>query len=271
MSEDYNSEVTNDEQIDVVDQSESQDDFALIPEEESEGTDDGQAEVVDQPQSREDNHIARQARLKAERELSEKAQRMATEEADRRIRESGAVNPYTDRPFESLKEFEDYGRKVKEAEQRERAENEGKTLDEVVQEDADREYIRKKKAEESEAAERAEKKREREQFFREDLENFQERYPDVDVEKLDSNKKFRKFVGSRYGREPLAELYEDYIDLVSEAEKNGIAKATTRSNRSTGTGESGGQTLTAQQKKDLDTWNRNNPDMKMTAKEFMTR
>jgi len=270
-------EVTNDEQLDVVDQAPSQNEFALV-----EDSHDDQPEIVDQEveeperakkQSREDNHAAKAARLQAERAAKaeiEKAKQEAYAEFENKLKASGVKNPYTDENFKSFDEFLEYGRKVTEAEQRDRAESEGKTIEEIQQEDADKEYLAKKRQEDSERATQEEENNNRQAFLKADIADFMERYPEVDIANLVVNKSFLKFAGSRFEKEPLADLYTDFADLVGEAEANGRAKDT-RGARSTGSGSDAGVVLTAAQKRDLEDWNRKNPDMKMTPKEFLGR
>ena len=96
-------------------------------------------------------------------------------------------------------------------------------------------------------------------------------YPDVDVVKLDGNDNFRKFCGTRYGKEPLADLYTDYLSLVDVSEKAGAAKRDTRSERSTGSGSDGGARLTAQQQRDIKEWRDRFPYMDMSPAEFSKR
>lgn len=114
--------------------------------------------------------------------------------------------------------------------------------------------------------------REQHEFIARDLEDFQERYPAVDVAALDGDRQFRRFCGSRYGREPLADLFTDYLEIAGEQRSAAAARSESRSRRETGAGSgSGGETLTASQQKELDEWNRTYPSMKMTAKEFLSR
>lgn len=258
MEENNSTEVTevieSGEQAEVVDQQEERNsDFDMVEvtndshddavdhQSETEGTESDKTDTEDteksEKQSRLDNQAARLARLKAERD----AKKAANAEADRRIRESGAINPYTEKPFQSLKEFEDYGKRVKAAESGE-------------------EYHPTPE----------EPKNAAEDFFKDDLINFLDSHPGVDVEALDNNPNFRKFCGTRYGKEPLSNLYDDYVSLVSTAEKVGKAKDT-RAERSTGSGAAGGAVLSPAQRAALNDWNRHNPDMKMTAKEFLSR
>lgn len=109
-------------------------------------------------------------------------------------------------------------------------------------------------------------------FVKTDLLDFMEHYPQFsaeDLEALEHNAQFRRFCGTRYGREPLAVLYGDYLFVVEGAGKAAEDRAASRSARSTGGGTAGGATLTPAQRKLLDAWNEANPDMQMTAKEYL--
>ena len=99
-----------------------------------------------------------------------------------------------------------------------------------------------------------------------------EKFPHVDILRLEQNSAFRRFAGSRYGKESLAQLYEDYTGLVAEAEKSAEVKAEAKRSRLTG-GSSGGRggALSSSQRDALRRWNDSNPDMKMTEKEFLER
>ena len=91
------------------------------------------------------------------------------------------------------------------------------------------------------------------------------------LEKLEKNKSFLTFCGSRFGKEPLGDLYDTYLEVVGEAGRAAVAKQAGRNDRSTGGGSTGGVTMTASQQRSLDAWNAANPDMAMTAKEFLKR
>lgn len=106
-------------------------------------------------------------------------------------------------------------------------------------------------------------------FLERDVQDFLAKHPEVDIVLLDANPIFRRFCGSRYGMESLAKLYEDYREIVDGAEKAARAAVQSRSKRSTGSGGGGGDILTAKQRASLEAWNRANPDMKMTAREFL--
>lgn len=108
-------------------------------------------------------------------------------------------------------------------------------------------------------------------FAMRDLDEFLARHADVDVEKLMGNARFVRFCGSRMGREYLADLYDDFTALVSEAGAAAVARARSRGMRSTGGGTAGGALLTPAQKYVLDAWNTEHPEMAMTAREFLGR
>ena len=99
-----------------------------------------------------------------------------------------------------------------------------------------------------------------------------DRFPDVDIDSLDKNISFRRFAGSRYGKESLADLYESYRDIVEGAEKAASYKSAAKASRTTGgsSGKSAGA-LSSDQREALRRWNESNPDMKMSEKEFLGR
>ena len=117
----------------------------------------------------------------------------------------------------------------------------------------------------------AAEKKARLDFAMRDLDEFLARHADVDVEKLLGNQRFVRFCGSRMGHEYLADLYDDFAELVSEAGAAAVERARSRKERSTGGGTAGGALLTPAQKYVLDAWNAEHPEMAMTAKEFLGR
>ena len=113
-------------------------------------------------------------------------------------------------------------------------------------------------------------RRKQKEFLQADAADFMERYPSVDIIKLQGNADFREFCGSRFGKEPLGDLYESYMKLFGKASAKSKAESKAARGVGGGTGTAGSG-LTAAQQKELDAWNRENPDMKMTAKEFLSR
>ncbi|MBE6070208.1 MAG: hypothetical protein E7211_21330 [Clostridium lundense] len=115
---------------------------------------------------------------------------------------------------------------------------------------------------------------ERRAFIAGDVMDFVARYPQFGVNEvamLESSRPFRQFCGTRFGVEPLWQLYADYLELMSGAEQAAAAKATRRSARSTGGGTAGTSPLTPEQQRTLDAWNAEHPEMAMTAREFLER
>lgn len=105
------------------------------------------------------------------------------------------------------------------------------------------------------------------------VEEFSGKYEDIDLEKLAKDQKFIKFASKRTGT--LLEKYEDYIELVGETEAETVAKVMSKELRSTsgGKGNNSGGTygLTDEQKRTVDEWNKKNPRMQMSYKEFAER
>ena len=109
-------------------------------------------------------------------------------------------------------------------------------------------------------------------FVHDDVLDFIERYPGFDAEGLEAlerNEQFRRFCGTRYAREPLAQLYGDYLTVIDGAGAAAVNRANSRSARSTGGGSTGGTTLSPEQRRTLERWNEENPEMAMTAKEYL--
>lgn len=125
--------------------------------------------------------------------------------------------------------------------------------------------------EEELAARAAALKAEKARFLLEDLRRFVERWPGVDPGRLERSPQFRRFAGDRLYRQPLCQLYADFAALVTDAGRAAEERCTRRSARSTGGGAGGGaELLSAEQRRCLDQWNRENPDLKMTAREFLS-
>ena len=245
----------------------SQDDETDIGED-AENSDSDGAGQNSPVQTREENSAIRAARIRATRE----AEKAAAEKADREIAASGVINPLTKKPFKNMAEFREYGEKYRRAEIEERAKKEGRSVEELEEEDLNRRFITSlRKKEEETNTKRADTK----SFIENDVLDFVEKFPEFDtaekLSQLENNKSFREFCGTRFGREPLAELYASYVSIVGRAENAAIAKNTSRTARSTGSGGEGGASLTPGQKKTLDEWNAANPDMQMTPKEFLSR
>lgn len=229
---------------------------------------DGAGQADGHAQTREQNAAMRAMRLRAQHD----AEAAARAKADATIAGmTGLRNPYTKKPFSSMQELIDYNARVIKAENAKKAKETGRPVEEIEEDAANRAFLTALRKESTARAAAAEQKQTSQEWFRQDLADFMSTHPDVDVSSLDRNPRFRKFVGSRYGREPLAKLYDDYVAIVGDASEAAVVKAASRSTRSTGSGSTGGAVLTPSQKTALDRWNEEHPEMKMTAKEFLQR
>lgn len=219
-------------------------------------------------QTHEDNAAAKAARIKAEQETSERLRKQFDED----IAGLGVPNPFTGRPFKNFQEFKEYGMKFRAQQLEKKAREQGRPVEELREEDENRSYIARKRQEEKTQKEAMEAREKQKQFLAADVRAFAGKYPDIDVAKLEGNQKFRKFCGNRIYKEPLAELYADFVELMSHAERAAVEKAAGKQSRGTGGGGGGGNAvLSPEQQRALDEWNREYPTLKMTAKEFLSR
>ena len=225
------------------------------------------ADGADQQGARAVNAAIAAARRRAERDTEERVRRQTDSDiAGYRIPNPAKPGTY----FSSKKDLEDYSEALRRADAQQRAKAQGRSVEEVVEEDADRAFIRAQRTAAAKAEEEHKKQQERDSFIAADLEDFQSRYPNVDIASVDRNPAFRRFVGSRYGKEPLANLWGDYVALVGETAAQQRAESADRRARSTGYGIGGsGNTLTAAQRAALKEWNAEHPEMHMTEKEFL--
>lgn len=263
-------EVLDAEHEEVVASPTGDDEENEILEEEGENKD----EVAEHSQSKKkqshaDNAVAKAARIRAQQETQDRMK----EQYDNEIAGFGIPNPYTGKPFRSFKEFLEYGEKYKKEQLEARAEKEGKSVEELREEEENRSYISQKRREDKLEKEKMKALKEQNEFLKKDIRTFKSKYPDIDIAKLEKNLKFKKFCGKRLYKESILDLYEDFTELISDAEAIATAKATTKTSRSTGSGNNGltNVTLTAEQKAQLEEWNSENPHLKMTAKEFFER
>ena len=230
----------------------------------------GKGQDVAEParQSREEN-----ARYQAARKAGEDA---GYRRAQDRFRKAFARLGMTEDgggAIDSLDGLEAYADRARSRRIKAAAEESGRTVEELEEEEDAKEAIREQKREKAEREKSDAAKRRQSEWVRSDAEKFIAAHPDVDLAKLDANAKFRKFCGSRYGREPLSQLYEDWQEFAGEeAAAKAVGKAAEKDDRSTGAGTGGtSEGLTAAQQRALDEWNREYPQMKMTAKEFLKR
>lgn len=236
--------------------------------EESEGEKGSGSADRGRAQSHAENNASRAARHAGDRA----GYARAMSEIDARIAAMGMRNAQSGTVISSLSELEDYGKSARRAQLQARAKEEGKTVEELEEEEDNKAFVARARKKEQQDRERQSAEDKQKAWIAEDAERFVEAYPDVNIADLENNKSFLKFCGSRYGKEPLAELYADWTEITGGAAKAASAKAQSKSQRATGSGSgSGAVTLTAEQQRSLDEWNRTYPAMKMSAKEFLSR
>lgn len=83
-----------------------------------------------------------------------------------------------------------------------------------------------------------EDKQKTEEAWNGQVKEFQDKHPDVDMEKLAANEKFTAFLSKANPSLPLVDVYETYVDLVGGAEKAAIEKIQSNAERSTFSGKS---------------------------------
>ena len=229
----------------------------------------GQEAAEPAKQSREDN-----ARFQAARKAGEAAGfKKAQERYSAAVAKLGLTDPDGGGAIDSLDVLETYADKTRTERLKKAAAESGRTVEELEEEEDAKQVVRKQKRERAEKEKAEAEAKRQSDWVAQDAAAFLRDHPDVDISKLDANEKFRRFCGSRYGREPLSELYADWQELVGEdAAAKAVEKSAKKAERSTGAGGGGvSDGLTAAQQRELDEWNRNYPQMKMTAKEFFER
>ncbi len=238
-------------------------DFAMIQvEEPQENDEDAEKPAAQKPTAAD---VQRLQQLQAQRAANLSAR------IDGDIAAAGVPNPYTGQPFRSVREFQEYGAKLRDAEIRKQAKSTGRSVEELTEEAADRAFVRTQRQQAERAQLAAEQRQAQQAFFDRDYQDFTAKYPNVDPAVLEKDKLFMRFAGSRYGHEPLAKLYGDYKSIVGDVGAAEAVRKSKKADRSTGGGRAGGVSLSPDQKKLLDEWNADHPEMAMTAKEFMSR
>jgi hypothetical protein len=156
-----------------------------------------------------------QAEKRREREAKEEAIRKKIEQESYRkgiVDAVGGVNPYTGEKIQDEADIDEYLLMKK-------LEKEGK--------DPIEDYAAAVKGEKREKAEKAKAESKRV----EELTEFADKYPNVDVSALLQDSKFGKFAGKRVQHESLAEVYADYLEFTgnesAEIEKKAAVKAKT--------------------------------------------
>ena len=195
-----------------------------------EGADDepaGDAARQEAERARKFNASMKAARLDGEKAAEERLSKAHAQ----RIADIRMPNP--EKPgeyFTTIEEMEAYSKSYRRSQAEARAKREQRSVEEILEEDENRAYLAKKRKEE---AAKAHSEPDTGATMRAHVAEMRERYPDVDILKLEQNQSFIRFCGSRYGKESLADLYEAYIELMGGAEKAAAAKAQSKAQRST--------------------------------------
>lgn len=167
-------------------------------------------------QTRDENSKYAQARRKAEEEFKKKesdAYKRGKIEAYK-----GKLNPYTQTVISDENDFEVYESMC------EIANNGGDPIADFIQYTTDKKREEQKKLQEKEKITEEAKK---------DIEDFSNKYPDVDLSKLLNNEDFKDYIDGK--RKPLVELYEKYRNLENRFRTSGveIAKKTIANSQAT--------------------------------------
>ncbi len=120
-------------------------------------------------------------------------------------------------------------------------------------------------------------------FAERDLNEFMQRHGNVDVMELMNDPRFLRFGGSRIGRESLADLYDDYVSVMTGGDTGtpqaqplrsmtqGATGAASASIAPAASGISGKSMLTPVQRNSLRDWNRSQPSLAMSEQEYLSK
>ena len=172
------------------------------------------AEVEKTKQTKEENaKFAKERREKAQKEKAEKEAKEQKELELQKLRYDtikdtlGGINPYTKEKIEDNYDVEEY-LTMKEMEKQ--------GLD-PVQDYAS--YIKQKQRTDNQKKIEQAQKVDKEQWIKNDRQEFVDKYPDVDLNSLINDPMFEKFAYGKVGNIPMASIYEDYQSLMNEVNK----------------------------------------------------
>lgn len=178
-------------------------------EEETEEAEDGKEAETDDTEEAEESVNTKsnsyQAQKRREREARE--ERIKQDAYTKGMIEAlGGENPYTGEKIEDASDVEEYL-------MMRNLEKQGK--DPVV------DYHKAVKEKSKKAATDAKEEADR----RQEIAEFAEKYPEVQMQELLSNERFVKFAGKRVGKESLSDIYADYLSFTSEYDTEAQRKA----------------------------------------------
>lgn len=116
----------------------------------------------------------------------------------------GGKNPYTNEEMKDHADVEEY------LAMREIEKNGGDPISD---------YSKFHKQKEKEKSEQVKKAEDEKEWYRKDHEAFVTKYPEVNLDNLIKDNAFQKYAGGKVGVVPLTEIYEGFMEIVSEYEK----------------------------------------------------
>ena len=160
-------------------------------------------------QTKEQNSENARRRREAERQAELERAKAAVREQTI-IETLGGKNPYTNEEMKDHADVEEY------LAMREIAKNGGDPLSD---------YSKFQKQKERERVEQADKAAKEKEWYRKDQEDFATKHPEVNLQALIQDPQFQKFASGKVGVLPLSEIYEGFIEVVTEYEKKAKAMA----------------------------------------------
>lgn len=243
-------------------------DVAVEQEENSEETEEQETPVSADNRAEIDQTKAFSKRLKEE---TAKLERKTQERIDSFYRSAydGAEDPDTGEKL-AIKTEADFMEWDKARKEKSYANEYGVTSDEAKEMLADQEFIRNQRKKTQ-----MQQRQQQEQELltakaAQDIQDFAEANPNIKVNTLMQNEAFMDYADGKLGSKPLADIYDGFIALVGNAETAAIAKSDAKKQRSTSAGANSTKNiLSKEQEISRLEWNRQNPDCKISQKEFL--
>ena len=154
-------------------------------------------------QTKEQNSENARRRREAERQAELERAKAAVREQTI-IETLGGKNPYTNEEMKDHADVEEY------LAMREIEKNGGDPISD---------YSKFHKQKEKEKSEQVKKAEDEKEWYRKDHEAFVTKYPEVNLDNLIKDNAFQKYAGGKVGVVPLTEIYEGFMEIVSEYEK----------------------------------------------------
>lgn len=204
----------DEEELEVVEDTSEDDEFDFDDSDDvaEEGNDDS-LESKKKKQSKEENHKYAELRRKQQLERESKIKSDSFKEG--LMEGIEGVNPYTNKKIEDDEDYEIY-QTMREIEKRG-----GDPVDEYI------DYVKIFKKEEKERLAKAnEAENKMKQQISDNISSFQKKYPDIDLKKLMSDERFKKFgIRAINAGVPISDVYEDFIGFTSNEDNLAESKA----------------------------------------------